>query len=401
MIVYNKQYNISAFGLEKFHPFDVTKYSRVHSMLKNRYGMIDSDFISPLGPISDDEMSKVQTPEYLESLRKDKSVSLDIFGVPEMKILPVSLMNRLVLDPMRWATAGTVVAVQLALDHGWSMNLGGGYHHASRDFGCGFCVFADTALALNHVWSKFPNKKVMIIDTDAHHGNGNDDFFRDDDRVCIVDIHTYSFHSDFKLEYETPYQISRRKWSDYKKFFDSGYLSLVRRIEKQIDIFKPELIIHNSGSDILDGDSIGGYHISDDGLIRRDEIIWRAARSRGIPITYLFAGGYTKKSANVIFRSICNLVDNNIIFSDKMRSENIKAGILPEEPYLVPDIKLKPVEYKKKKKEIKEGDIDDIFIGDYCDGCNKFSVKYVEDNRNICPNCGSQEWIFQGGSDDR
>jgi len=61
-----------------------------------------------------------------------------------------------------------VQAALLALERGWSMNLGGGFHHCSSDRGGGFCAYADITLAVRIVRQQYPEiNKVMIIDLDA------------------------------------------------------------------------------------------------------------------------------------------------------------------------------------------------------------------------------------------
>jgi histone deacetylase 11 len=77
----------------------------------------------------------------------------------------------------------------MAMHRGWSINLGGGFHHASRCHGGGFCVYADITLALKQVMMRYSSriKRVMIIDLDAHQGNGHERDFADDSEVFIFD----------------------------------------------------------------------------------------------------------------------------------------------------------------------------------------------------------------------
>ena len=37
---------------------------------------------------------------------------------------------------------------KLALDYGWAINIGGGFHHCSGSHGGGFCAYADISLAI-------------------------------------------------------------------------------------------------------------------------------------------------------------------------------------------------------------------------------------------------------------
>jgi acetoin utilization deacetylase AcuC-like enzyme len=62
-----------------------------------------------------------------------------------------------------------VKAAKLAVERGWAINIGGGFHHCSADHGGGFCVYADISLAIHFLFREFLEvKKAMIIDLDAH-----------------------------------------------------------------------------------------------------------------------------------------------------------------------------------------------------------------------------------------
>ena len=60
-------------------------------------------------------------------------------------------------------------AGKLAVERGWALNLGGGFHHCSADKGGGFCAYADITLCIKFVFEHYRHiEKVMIVDLDAH-----------------------------------------------------------------------------------------------------------------------------------------------------------------------------------------------------------------------------------------
>ncbi len=69
---------------------------------------------------------------------------------------------------MRWATGGTVLTCRLALEKGLAINLGGGYHHAGRGRGGGFCAYADVPLAVLTLKEEGRYGSALVVDTDAH-----------------------------------------------------------------------------------------------------------------------------------------------------------------------------------------------------------------------------------------
>lgn len=70
----------------------------------------------------------------------------------------------------RYQTGGSILAGYLALERGWSINLGGGFHHCSSSNGGGFCPYADISLLVRFLFRYHKTKvsKVMIVDLDAH-----------------------------------------------------------------------------------------------------------------------------------------------------------------------------------------------------------------------------------------
>ncbi|HZW30412.1 MAG TPA: hypothetical protein VFF52_06855, partial [Isosphaeraceae bacterium] len=78
-VIYHPRYDITAFGLERLHPFDGRKYRRIHDALIARGLRSRSDFVRP-APVGPDELRRVHTPEYLRSLRDPRILA----GILEM-----------------------------------------------------------------------------------------------------------------------------------------------------------------------------------------------------------------------------------------------------------------------------------------------------------------------------
>src|SRR5262249_8622416 len=138
--------------------------------------------------ISEQDLLTVHTREYLDSLSLSSTIA-NIAEIGMLASIPNFILQRYVLNAMKLATGGTVMGAQLALQDGWAINLSGGYHHAKKECGGGFCVYADIPLAISKVLEKHPEYNVMIVDLDAHQGNGHESFFKDEKRVAIFDIY--------------------------------------------------------------------------------------------------------------------------------------------------------------------------------------------------------------------
>jgi histone deacetylase 11 len=112
-----------------------------------------------------------------------KCLEVPLFFLPEFT------MRMRVLEPMQLALKGSIDAACLALKHGWAINLAGGYHHAHCQGGGGFCIYPDITFIVHYIRKWHGIKRVMIVDLDAHQGNGHETDFLNDDEVCIVDAY--------------------------------------------------------------------------------------------------------------------------------------------------------------------------------------------------------------------
>jgi histone deacetylase 11 len=307
-IVFSPRYDITLFGIEKAHPFDSAKYGKVFKRLVAD-GLLDGQnhYLPPYAEEAD--LRKVHTADYLASLYKSAKIA-GIAEVYHLRYLPNFILQWRFMTPMRYATGGTVLGAGLALEHGWAINLAGGYHHAKAAFGSGFCFFADINLAAQVVWERHPELKVMVIDLDAHQGNGFASTFGDEPRVALLDVYNGDIY---------PHDQPARKFVRYDRPIASStktapYLQLIQDlIPSAVAAEKPGLIIYNAGTDIYEKDPLGALSISAAGITARDELVFRTARNAGIPILMVLSGGYTQESHRLIADSILNLSKQGLL----------------------------------------------------------------------------------------
>ncbi|XP_077678677.1 histone deacetylase 11 isoform X3 [Eretmochelys imbricata] len=310
-IVYSPDYNITFMGLEKLHPFDAGKWGKVINFLKEEK-LIADDLIVQAREATEEDLLVVHTRRYLNKL-KWSFVVATITEIPPVLFLPNFLVQRKVLKPLRTQTGGTIMAGKLAVDRGWAINVGGGFHHCSSDKGGGFCAYADITLAIK--------------------GNGHERDFMDDHRVYIMDVYNrYIYPGDGFAKRA----IKRKVELDWGTE-DTEYLQKVQtHVEGALNELRPDIIIYNAGTDILDGDPLGGLAISPQGIVKRDEAVFRAARSHRIPILMVTSGGYQKRTARIIADSILNLHNLGLIDKELAASEakNPKVELMIRESIL-------------------------------------------------------------------
>jgi histone deacetylase 11 len=302
-IVYSPSYDIGVRGMEKLHPFDLRKYSHVFNELVQR-GLIErGEEMTPAAP-SNADLASVHTSAYLDGL-KEKEKLAQIFEVPLVAKMPVFLTRKLVLDPMLLQAGGSVMAGEAALKHGWAINLGGGFHHASSDMGHGFCAIADITLAVKKMRDAHPEiKKVMIIDLDVHQGDGHERDFAKDSDTYIFDMYNRDvFPNDKAGQLRANFNGGMPSGTADKEYLEK----LKDGLDKAAKDFKPDAIFYVAGSDILTGDPLGDFNVSPQGVVKRDEMVFEYALANKIPVTMLFGGGYQPSNAGIIADSIENL----------------------------------------------------------------------------------------------
>lgn len=315
-IIYRPEYNISFCGLEKIHPSDSNKWGNVFEYLK-RYGVIDDlTVVSPRLPKREDLLI-VHPKVYLRKLQCSLYVA-QITEIPLLMFVPNFILQKLFLKSMRYQTGGSVLAGKLALERGWAINLGGGFHHCSSNKGAGFCPYADIQLMVAFVFNRYPErvKNVMIIDLDAHQGNGYQRDFKKDDRIFILDVYNRDIYPQDKRAKEAI--DVKVEVSDFTA--DEDYLQILRSaLTTAFALCQPDLIIYNAGADVLANDPLGYMNISPEGFIKRDEMVFQEAFLRKIPIVMVLSGGYLKISAKIVAQSIMNLHQLGLITQPKFR----------------------------------------------------------------------------------
>lgn len=320
--MYDPGYNISVlFGAEQWvHPFDTQKYGKIYASLCKTFGLNKNSFYLPQ-PVTDKELTEIHTQAYLDALNNSNVVAHGA-EVALLSYMPNWFLQWRILKPMKLAVGGTLLATKLAEKYGWAINLSGGYHHAKANNAEGFCFFNDISLAAKRFLDKNPNGKVMIVDLDAHQGNGHESIAMNEPRISIFDVYNGAIYphdqiARARINYDFP---------QGHRLNDQNYLKLVQeKLAKAIDEAKPDLIIYNAGTDIYAQDPLGRMQITKNGIIDRDEEVFKQATDKNIPIVMLLSGGYTSESAQIVADSIKNLANKNPLvkkaFEDAMANK--------------------------------------------------------------------------------
>ena len=275
-------------------------------MIEDEFGknILKQWSITPKSPVTNDELLTVHSQEYLELLKSSQYITGAI-ELPFLGFLPITLLDKYILEPMRWATKGTIIAAAEALKCGIAVNFSGGYHHASKENGEGFCLYSDIALSIGILRKSkklLKEDQILIIDLDAHQGNGLERIFIADQDVKILDMYNQDIY---------PKDSLAKKRIDCDIPLDSGtsdqkYLA---KLEKYLTRFlenssNPKIAFYNAGSDVYQFDSLGQLSISAKGIFERDKFVFDILTNANIPWVMVLSGGYTKESYKLIAQSI-------------------------------------------------------------------------------------------------
>lgn len=263
----------------------MAKFELLHRLLLDQ-GLIRPDQIVQPVSIARRDLERVHTRTYHQAFCRD-----DLSRAEQRRIgLPATtpLIQRTWL-----AVGGTLATARLALQRGLACHLAGGTHHAHPDFGSGFCIFNDCAIAAHALLASGEVNRLMIIDLDVHQGDGTAACCADESRIFTFSVHA---SSNFPL---------RKVASDVDLSLDDGmddaaYLNAIGdHVPAWIDHVQPDLVLFNAGVDPHQEDRLGRLALTDHGLLCRDRMVLDACLRRSIPVATVIGGGYDSLDALV------------------------------------------------------------------------------------------------------
>jgi histone deacetylase 11 len=298
-VIYNENFNIDLGVLKYLHPFDGMKFCKIHDELA---GSDQVEFLSPERSI---EISIVD--DFLTSVMrhrvKNKNGIMQALEIPKVPFLSYSYLDKKILTPMRWGVAGTLLGAKKVLEEGGVIwNLSGGYHHAMPQNMEGFCVYNDVGICYQQLLKDgHVNKddRILIIDTDAHHGNGNAQTFMDNPNVVLLDIYNASIYpaSEFTRE-RVDIPMKLKPGTDGETYLECLKIAL----SEIRGGFKLAFVI--AGTDVLAVDKLGGLKLTVDDVTEREKLTLNKLADMSVPAVITGGGGYSSESAIAVTKAI-------------------------------------------------------------------------------------------------
>jgi acetoin utilization deacetylase AcuC-like enzyme len=277
---------IYAHPLPDGHRFPMLKYELIPQQLLHEGAMDTHHFVSP-EILADEWVLTTHDTDYFFRLKNGQ------LTYQEERRIGFPYSSALIERELRIAK-GTIDGSLFALEHGIAFNVAGGTHHAGSNWGEGFCMLNDQAIAANYLLANKLANCILIIDLDVHQGNGTAEIFQNEDRVF-----TFSMHAEHNFPF-------RKERSDLDigladGISDAEYLSILEQnLLPLLDNFAPDFVFYLSGVDVLATDKLGKLALSKVGCKARDVLVLSACKARNIPVQVSMGGGYSPDIKDIV-----------------------------------------------------------------------------------------------------
>ena len=242
-----------------------------------------------------EELLYVHTPEYVDRVRSESEAG----GGDGGELAPFGAGG---YEIARLSTGGAIAAVEAVcngdVDNAYALTRPPG-HHAERDEGRGFCLFANIAVATEHARRVLGLERIAIVDWDVHHGNGTEHAFYEDPGVLTVSLHQDGLYpAESGLVSDTGEGAGAGAAVNVPLPPGSGDGAYVAALERvvvpAVEAFRPQILIVASGLDASMMDPLAMMMVTSEGYRRMtDVMLGLAERVCAGKLVAIHEGGYS------------------------------------------------------------------------------------------------------------
>ncbi len=298
-VIYHPAYRQYAFGED--HPFSPVRVEMTLDLLRALGQKVE--LIEP-EPATRDDIVGIHEEYYVrrvEALSEGQIVpDCEDFGLgtPDNPVFPG--MD----EAARWLVGGTLHGARLIGEYGAKrvLQLGGGLHHARRNFASGFCIYNDLAVAISYLIRR--GLWVAYLDIDVHHGDGVQQILYEDKRVMTISLHEsgkYLFPGTGEI-HELGLGLGRglklnvplepfTEGESYLEAFDQVVPAALRQ-------FRPGVLVVQAGADAHFDDPLADLMLTTrdyEAVFRR--ILDLAETHTAGRVLFTLGGGYSRRAA--------------------------------------------------------------------------------------------------------
>ncbi|MBE0480773.1 MAG: hypothetical protein IBX68_07325 [Dehalococcoidia bacterium] len=288
------------------HPFRGDRYLKFLKFLREHLPEDSSYQVKEADYASEEELLLISTEDYIRFTRDYYRAAHMGTSYPGPFFQYHSGDNAVAGRPGRLEEAARLVVGQartgcdliLSGETDKAVSIGGGLHHAKPSYGEGFCLYNDVAFAASYLIQKYRLDRILILDTDAHAGNGTAEYFYDSPNVLLIDL-----HQDPSYLYPGTGFVHQIGSGAGKGFtiniplpmyagLDS-YRAVFEEIAEPVTAeFRPQIIIRNGGSDPHFGDMLTSLALPVAGFRMIGRKVRQMSEVCGGRVLDLIASGY-------------------------------------------------------------------------------------------------------------
>lgn len=276
------------------HVMPMRKFGLVKDRILER--ALPAKIIEP-SPATDDQLFRVHGPEYILAVATGEPRAL-----AESQKFPWSPA---LAASVRLTNGAAIEAVSAALDDGVACALASGYHHAHADHGEGFCTFNGLVVALENARAAGRIRRALIVDLDLHYGNGTASLL-----ATRPELHNLSIYGSWYEQNRASSDVETKRAPDTENCRSiavrngangATYLAVIESaLRPAIERARPDVILYQAGADPYREDPYSPLDVGLEDLAQRDALVFESAKTAGIPIAWVLAGGYTKDVTKVV-----------------------------------------------------------------------------------------------------
>lgn len=266
--------------------------------LMDLYGLSDAMVRIAPCPAEDDVLLRCHTREYLDRVHdRDRAGGDTGIGAP---------IGRGGERIARLSAGGVIAACAAVMggdvDVAYALVRPPG-HHAERERGRGFCVYANVAIAAREVQARFGAERIAVVDWDVHHGNGTQDAFYNDPSVLFISLHQEQL---FPVDSGMLEEIGTGPGEGFNLNIplpagtgNAGYLAAMDRLVIPVlRAYRPDLLIISAGQDASVFDPLGRMSVTTRGYRQMTErLLAIAGEVSGGRLVVAQEGGYSETYA--------------------------------------------------------------------------------------------------------
>jgi len=290
------------------HPFRGDRFDAFYHALRSNltqgidYRIVKSD------PATDDDLFLICNREYINFTREFYRAASrgltgpgDLYRFHSADNTPLGKPGK-IEEAARFIVGQAKEACRLVQEGFFQkvISVGGGLHHARRSRGEGFCLYNDVAYCALHLIKKYGMERVLILDTDAHAGNGTCEYFYDDPRVLFIDLHQdpLTIYPGTGFAGEVGRGEGKGFTINVPMPVGAGYESFQMVFDTIVEPvtmeFKPQIIIRNGGSDPHFKDGLTSLGLPLEGFFMIGQKVRQMAEVCDDKVIDLVCSGYNK-----------------------------------------------------------------------------------------------------------